>query len=158
VRVAVPSLLLLACARAAPEAQAPQGGLELHGVTVEAWRGAHQTLKGTSPRVRFDQGDVVANDVEASLQGGAHVQTQSLSGDADGTHGELRGGTQLRTADGCVITGGIAHYDRQSVRVEPPFHLDGCGAIVDAKAVRYDLKSHRADFEGPVTTRLEAQK
>jgi hypothetical protein len=151
-------VLLAACARAAPEAQAPAGGLELRGVTIEAWRGDHQTLRGTTPLARYNQGDFVAKDVEATLQGGAQVRTQRINGDADGTHGQLQGGTELRTSDGCFITGGIAVYDRQSVRIEPPFHLDGCGAVVDAKAVRYDLVHHRADFEGPVTTHIEATR
>jgi hypothetical protein len=131
-------------------------GLELHGVTIEAWRGDRQTLRGTTPVVRLNPGDFVATNVEATLQGGAQVRTQRIDGDADGTHGQLHGGTELRTSDGCVITGGVARYDRQSVHIDPPFHLDGCGAIVDAKAVRYDLVNHRADFEGPVTTRIEA--
>jgi hypothetical protein len=154
----VPLLVIAACARPPSEPPEQPGGLVLRQVTLEAWRGARQTLRGTAPALRYERGTFAATGVDAELQDGAHIHTQDIHGDADGIAGQLERGTVLRTADGCTITGGVARYDRRQIRIEPPFHLDGCGAVVDAKAVTYDVLQHRAQFEGPVTTRVEAQR
>ena len=151
-------LVIAACARPPPEPPGQAGGLELHRVTLEAWRGAQRTVRGTAPQIRYDRGAFVATGVDAELQDGARIHTQDIRGDADGNAGELRSGTVLRTLDGCTITGGLARYTRTQITVDAPFHLEGCGAVVDAKAVRYDVAQHRAVFEGPVTTHVEAQR
>jgi hypothetical protein len=151
-------VLGVACSRPPTTDAAQPRGVQLENVQLTTWRKADLSASGTAKRATLTVWGFSAADVEVTTATGSTLRAAAVEGDIELTAVNAASGAEVKTSDGCVAsTRTRVDYAEGVVRSAGAVNAHGCGFELDGQRASYIVAERRADIEGPVRTRIDAQ-